>query len=62
MELWLALRVAYLDRLVATAVDRLSARQIVLLGAGYDTRAARLPRTGVEFYEVAYQSHVPVRR
>lgn len=52
MELWLALRVAYLDRLVGLAVDRLSIRQIVILGAGYDTRAARLPRAGVRFFEV----------
>jgi methyltransferase (TIGR00027 family) len=52
MELWLALRVAYLDRLVGHAVDRLSVRQIVILGAGYDTRAARLPRAGVRFFEV----------
>jgi len=52
MELWLALRVAYLDRLVGIAVDRLSIRQIVILGAGYDTRAARLPRAGVRFFEV----------
>lgn len=52
MELWLALRVAYLDRLVGIAVDRLSIRQVVILGAGYDTRAARLPRAGVTFFEV----------
>ena len=52
MELWLALRVAYLDRLVGLAVDKLSIRQIVILGAGYDTRAARLPRAGVTFFEV----------
>ena len=52
MGLWLALRVAYLDRLVALAVDRLGARQIVILGAGYDTRAARLPRAGVTYFEV----------
>jgi methyltransferase (TIGR00027 family) len=52
MEEWLALRVAFLDRLVGIAVDRLSIRQIVVLGAGYDTRAARLPRTGVRFFEV----------
>ena len=44
MEAWLALRVAFLDRLVGVAVDRLSVRQVVVLGAGYDTRAARLPR------------------
>ena len=52
MELWLALRVAYLDKLVGTAVDRLNIRQVVILGAGYDTRAARLPRAGVRFFEV----------
>ncbi len=52
MEAWLALRVAFLDRLVGVAVDRLSIRQVVVLGAGYDTRAARLPRTGVRFFEV----------
>ena len=52
METWLALRVAYLDRLVGQAVDRLSIRQVVILGAGYDTRAARLPRAGVTFFEV----------
>ncbi len=52
METWLALRVAYLDRLVGLAVDRLSIRQVVILGAGYDTRAARLPRAGVSFFEV----------
>lgn len=52
MEVWLALRVAYLDRLIGLAVDRLGIRQVVILGAGYDTRAARLPRAGVRFFEV----------
>lgn len=52
MELWLALRVAYLDQLVGLAVDRCNVRQVVILGAGYDTRAARLPRAGVTFFEV----------
>ena len=52
METWLALRVAYLDRMVGLAVDQLSIRQIVILGAGYDTRAARLPRAGVKYFEV----------
>jgi methyltransferase (TIGR00027 family) len=52
MELWLGLRVAYLDRLVGLAVDRLGIRQVVILGAGYDTRAARLPRAGVRYFEV----------
>jgi methyltransferase (TIGR00027 family) len=62
MELWLALRVAYLDRLVGLAVDRLSARQIVILGAGYDTRAARLPRAGVRFFEVDHPATQAAKR
>jgi methyltransferase (TIGR00027 family) len=62
MELWLALRVAYLDRLVGQAVDQLSIRQIVILGAGYDTRAARLPRAGVTFFEVDHPATQAAKR
>lgn len=62
MEMWLALRVAFLDRLVGIAVDRLSIRQIVVLGAGYDTRAARLPRSGVQFYEVDHPATQAAKR
>jgi methyltransferase (TIGR00027 family) len=62
METWLALRVAYLDRMVALAVDRLSIRQIVILGAGYDTRAARLPRAGVQFFEVDHPATQAAKR
>jgi methyltransferase (TIGR00027 family) len=51
MELWLALRVAYLDELV-TYWTAEGIRQVVILGAGLDTRAARLARDGVQFYEV----------
>ena len=62
MELWLALRVAYLDRLVGLAIDSLSIRQIVILGAGYDTRAARLPRAGVRFFEVDHPATQEAKR
>ena len=62
MEIWLALRVAYLDRLVGMAVDRLSIRQVVILGAGYDTRAARLPRAGVQFFEVDHPATQAAKR
>jgi methyltransferase (TIGR00027 family) len=62
MELWLGLRVAYLDRLVALAVDQLSIRQVVILGAGYDTRAARLPRAGVRFFEVDHPATQTAKR
>jgi methyltransferase (TIGR00027 family) len=62
MELWLALRVAYLDRLIAVAVDQLSMRQVVILGAGYDTRAARLPRSGVRYFEVDHPATQAAKR
>ncbi len=62
MELWLTLRVAYLDRLVGMAVDRLSVRQVVILGAGYDTRAARLPRAGVRYFEVDHPATQAAKR
>jgi methyltransferase (TIGR00027 family) len=62
MATWLALRVAYLDRLVGLAVDALSIRQVVILGAGYDTRAARLPRAGVTFYEVDHPATQAAKR
>jgi methyltransferase (TIGR00027 family) len=62
MELWLTLRVAYLDRLVGLAVDQLSIRQVVILGAGYDTRAARLPRAGVQFFEVDHPATQAAKR
>lgn len=62
MELWLGLRVAYLDRVVALAVDRLNIRQVVILGAGYDTRAARLPRAGVRYFEVDHPATQAAKR
>jgi methyltransferase (TIGR00027 family) len=52
-ELWIAVRTAYLD----AHVERWTAPpfafdQVVVLGAGLDTRAARLARDGVRFFEV----------
>jgi methyltransferase (TIGR00027 family) len=52
MELWIALRTAFLDRLVTKLAGTGSIPQVVLLGAGFDTRAARLARHGVRFFEV----------
>lgn len=53
MERWIALRTAAIDRLVErSAAAPLSARQIVVLGAGLDTRAARLAARGRRFFEV----------
>ncbi|MEM8996437.1 MAG: class I SAM-dependent methyltransferase [Acidobacteriota bacterium] len=46
-----ALRTAYFDRQVETYI-RGGVRQVVLLGAGLDTRAARLAAPGVRVFEV----------
>jgi methyltransferase (TIGR00027 family) len=62
MELWLGLRVAYLDRLVGTMTDRPGFRQVVILGAGYDTRAARLPYSGVRYFEVDHPDTQAAKR
>lgn len=51
MELWTAVRTTFLDRRVAAFMDA-GLPQVVLLGAGFDTRAARLARAGVRFFEV----------
>ncbi|HEY5933645.1 MAG TPA: class I SAM-dependent methyltransferase [Kofleriaceae bacterium] len=62
MERWFAVRTTYLDRLVGQAIDRLPASQIVILGAGYDTRAARLARPGVRFFEVDHPATQTAKR
>jgi len=58
-ELWIAVRTAYLDEHVVHwtkrepgATEASSRRQVVLLGAGLDARAARLAQPGVRFFEV----------
>jgi methyltransferase (TIGR00027 family) len=51
MPLYMALRTAVLDDEVRVAMAR-GVRQIVILGAGYDARAARLRADGVHFFEV----------
>ena len=51
MELWIALRTEFLDRQVRQLLDG-GVDQVVVLGAGFDTRAARLARDGVRFFEL----------
>ncbi|MFO0618357.1 MAG: class I SAM-dependent methyltransferase [Polyangiaceae bacterium] len=48
MELWTELRTAFIDAEVRAS----TAPQIVILGAGFDTRAARLAQRGAVFFEV----------
>ncbi len=53
MELWTAVRTAFIDRCVTRSLEApWSMKQIVLLGAGFDSRAARLARAGVRFFEI----------
>lgn len=52
-ELYIAIRTAYLDACVRAFVGGPKpASQVVLLGAGFDVRAARLATAGVRFFEV----------
>jgi O-methyltransferase involved in polyketide biosynthesis len=44
-------RTWYFDRAVSRAMSE-GARQVVILGSGLDTRAARLARKGVRFFEI----------
>ena len=50
-EFWISLRTRHIDECVRAAVAR-GIRQVVVLGAGLDTRAARMAREGVRFFEV----------
>jgi methyltransferase (TIGR00027 family) len=53
MELWTAVRTAFIDARVRRALGPPWAMpQVVLLGAGFDTRAARLAASGTRFFEV----------
>jgi methyltransferase (TIGR00027 family) len=44
-------RTCFFDEAVVAGLDA-GVRQVVVLGAGYDSRAWRLARTGVRFFEV----------
>lgn len=52
MTLWIGLRTAWLDHLVRQHTGPGGLTQVVILGAGMDTRAARLAAPGVRFFEV----------
>jgi methyltransferase (TIGR00027 family) len=57
MELWVAVRTAYLDaRVRHWASQGEGRRQVVVLGAGLDTRAARLPAPERVFFEVDHRA------
>jgi methyltransferase (TIGR00027 family) len=48
---YLGARTCFYDQFIADAIDE-GVHQVVVLGAGYDSRAWRLARPGVTFYEV----------
>lgn len=58
MEAGIAVRTAWLD----DAVRAWSGPQLVLLGAGLDTRAARLARPGLRFFEVDHPATQAYKR
>lgn len=61
MELWIALRTRFFDDNVRAFVRR-GTSQIVVLGAGLDSRAARLAAPGVTFFEVDQPASTEERR
>lgn len=52
MQLWIAVRTAFIDRLVQRLIGPCGFTQVVMLGAGLDTRSARLAAPGVRYFEV----------
>ena len=61
-ELWIALRTAAIDEQVRRFTRaHARARQVVILGAGLDTRAARLAEPGVRFFEVDHPESQAVK-
>ena len=50
-ELWVSLRTRHIDDCVSEAISD-GTRQVVVLGAGLDTRAARMAADEVRFFEV----------
>src|SRR5579859_2872926 len=63
MELWIAIRTALLDAHVAFWTRPPHAiPQVVLLGAGFDTRAARLAAPHLRFFEVDHPTSQAEKR
>jgi methyltransferase (TIGR00027 family) len=62
LELWTAVRTAYLDQHVNHWTGERGYRQVVLLGAGLDCRAARLARPGVRYFEVDHPASQAYKR
>jgi methyltransferase (TIGR00027 family) len=58
MALGVVLRTAWLDE----HVDAFKGSQVIVLGAGLDTRAARLSRDGVRFFEVDHPATQAYKR
>lgn len=50
MQLWTAVRTSFIDERVRRATRTM--KQVVMLGAGLDSRSARLARDNVRFFEV----------
>jgi methyltransferase (TIGR00027 family) len=62
LELWTAVRTAYLDQHVFYWTKERNFIQVVVLGAGLDTRAARLAHPGVCWFEVDHPASQAYKR
>ena len=62
LELWTAVRTAYLDQHVVYWTGERGFDQVVLLGAGLDCRAARLARHNVRYFEVDHPGSQAYKR
>ncbi len=61
-ELWIALRTAWIDeRIRRLCAPRGERRQVVLLGAGLDTRPARMGGDGLRWFEVDHPASQAVK-
>jgi methyltransferase (TIGR00027 family) len=58
---YLGARTCFYDQFITEALDE-GVRQVVVLGAGYDSRAWRFARPGVAFYEVDLPATQAVKR
>ncbi len=52
MELWIAVRTSFMDEVLRRCVEAEGISQVVILGAGFDSRSARLAQSGLRFFEV----------
>jgi methyltransferase (TIGR00027 family) len=61
MALWIAVRTGFFDRCLDRLLGREGVDQLVVLGAGFDTRAARFARPGLTTFDVDHPASLQAR-